>query len=104
MFVDHMSKRAHWRTCRKTIDAPTFVRIYIDSIVCQLSMPLEVVLDCDVRLTADYWREVARILLMKLLMSRAFHPATDGLSENLNKTDVCQLCGFATHDLADWDD
>jgi len=67
-------------------------------------VPQEVVLDCDVRFTADYWREVATILQMMLLMSTAFHPETDGLSENSNKTVVCYLHGFATHDQANLDD
>jgi len=37
-------------------------------------------------------------------MSRAFHPETDGLSENSNKTVVRYLRGFATHDQANWGD
>jgi len=97
-FVDHMTKRAHWRACKKTIDAPAFLPIFIDDIVCLRRVPQEVVSDHDVRFTADYWREVGRILQTKLLISMAFHPETDGLSENSNKTVVRYLCGFATHD------
>ena len=104
MFVDHMTKRAHWRACRKTIDALAFARIFIDDIVCLHGVPEEVVTDHDVRFTADYWTEVAEILQTKLLMSMAFHPETDGLSENSNKTVVCYLRGCATHDQANWDD
>jgi len=89
IFVDHMTKRAHWRSCRKTIDAPAFTCIYIDDMVRPRSMPPEVVSDHDVCFTADYWREVTRILQTKLLMSTAFHPAMDGLSGNSNKTIVC---------------
>jgi hypothetical protein len=103
-FVDHMTQRAHWRACRKTIEAPAFARIFIDDIVRLHGVPQEVVSDRDVRFTADYWREVARILQTKLLMSTAFHPETDGLSENSNKTVVRYLRGFATHDQANWDD
>jgi len=103
-FVDHMTKRAHWRACKKTIDTPPFARIYIDDIVCLHGVPHEVVSHCDVRFTADYCREVARILQTKLLMSMAIHPETDGLSENSNKTVVHYLRGFATHDQANWDD
>jgi len=102
--VDHMTKRARWRAGRKTIDAPAFARISIDDIVRLHGVPQEVVSDCDVRFTADYWREVARILQTKLLMSTAFHPETDGLSENSNKTVVRYLRGFTTHDQANWDD
>ena len=37
-------------------------------------------------------------------MSTAFHLEIDGLSENSNKMVVHYLCGFATHDQANWDD
>ena len=67
-------------------------------------MPQEVVSDRGLRFTADYSREVARILQTKLLMSTVLHPETDGLSENSNKTVVRYLRGFATHDQANWDD
>jgi len=102
-FVDHMTKRAQWRACRKRIDAPAFAHIFIDDIDRLHGVPQEVVSDRDVRFTADYWREVARILQTKLLMSTAFHPETDDLSENSNKTVVRYLRGFATHDQANWD-
>jgi len=41
---------------------------------------------------------------MKLLMCTAFHPETDGHSENPNKMVLLYLRGFATHDQANWDD
>jgi hypothetical protein len=103
-FVDHMRNSAYWRACRKTSDAPGFARRFIDDIVRLHGVPQQVVSDRDVRFTADYWREVARILDTKLLMSTAFHPETDGLSENSNKMVVCYLHGFATHNQANWDD
>jgi len=40
---------------------------------------------------------------MKLLMSMAFRPETDGLSENSNKTVRRYFRGFATHDQGNWD-
>jgi len=103
-FVDHMTKRAHWRACKKTIDSPAFVQIFIDDIIHLHQVPQEAVSDLDVRFTADYWREVGRILQTKLLMSMAFHPETDCLSKNSNMTVVHYLCGFATHDQGNWDD
>jgi len=103
-FANHMTKRVHWRTCTITIDATAFALIFNDDIVHLHGVPQEVVSDRDVRFTADYWREVARILKTKLLMSRAFHPKMDGLSEDSNKMVVRYLRAFATHDQANWDD
>jgi len=99
-----MTQREHWRACKKSIDAPAFAHTFIDDIVRPHRVPQEVASDRDVRFTADYWREVARILQTKLLMSTAFLPEMDGLSESSNKMVVCYLSGFATHDQANWDD
>ena len=93
-----MTTRAQWRACKKTIDALAFAHIFINDIIRLQGVPQEVVSDHDIRFTADYSREVARILQTKLLMSTAFHPEMDGFSENSNKTVVRYLCGFATHD------
>jgi len=53
-FVDHGTKRAHWRACRKTIEAPAFAHVLINDIVRRLGVPQEVASDRDVRFTADY--------------------------------------------------
>jgi len=102
-YVDHMAKRAQWWSSKKTIDAPAFACILINDIVRLHGVPQEVVSDCNVRFKADYWGEVARILQMKLLMSMAFHPEMDALSENSNKTVVRYLRGFTAHDQANSD-
>jgi len=67
-------------------------------------VPQDVVSNCHVRFTADYFGEVARILQAKLPMSTAYHPETDGLSANSNKTVVRYMRGFATHHQANWED
>jgi len=103
-FVDHMMKRAHWRACKETIDAAAFARLFIDDIVRLDGVPQVVVSDRDAGFTADYWREVARILQTKLLMSTAFHSETDCLSENSYKTVVRYLRRFTTHYQANSDD
>jgi len=104
MFVEHMTKRAHWRACKKTIEALAFAHIFFDNIVLLHGVPQEVESDPDVCFTAVYWREVGRILQTKLLMSTAFHPETDGLSSHSNKMAVWYLCGFAPHHQAIGDD
>jgi hypothetical protein len=88
----------------ETINAPAFVCIFIHDIVRLHGVAREVVSDCDVRFTVDYCQAVARILQTKLLLSMAFYPEPDPLSENSNKTVVLYLRGFATHDQANWDD
>jgi hypothetical protein len=82
---------------------PAIVRISIGNIVHLHSVPQEVISDCNVRFTADYWREVGRILPTKLVMSTALHPETDALSQNSHMMVVDYLRGFASHDLTNLD-
>jgi hypothetical protein len=101
-FVDHLTKRAHWRPCKKTLDAAGFAQLFVDEIVRLHGMPSEIVSDRDVRFQ-DYWAEVVRRLGSRLSKSTAFHPQTDGQAENANKTVVRYLQAFATHQVDDWD-
>jgi len=103
-FVDHMTKSAHWQPRKEIVNTLAFVHIIIDNIVGRHRVPQEVVSDSNVRFHADYWREVARILQTKLLMSTACYPEMNGHSENSNRTVVRYLRGVATHDQALWDD
>jgi hypothetical protein len=54
-------------------------------------VPQEVVSDYNVHFTADYCREVGRIVQTKLLRSMAFHPDTDGIPENSNSMVVSSV-------------
>jgi len=103
-FVNHVKKRGRWWACKKSIDATAFAGIFIDDIIRLYGLPQEVVSDCNVRLTAECRRYVAKSRQTNLLMSMAFHPDPKGLSENSNKTVVLSFCGFANHDQANWDD
>jgi hypothetical protein len=66
-------------------------------------VPQEIVHDRDTHFTSDFWMEVNNRLLTKLLMSTAFHPQTDGLSEISNKQVTQYLQAFATHHQDQWD-
>ena len=102
-FVDHFSKRAHWMPCAKTIDAAEFAQLYLEAIIRLHGVPREIVSDRDARFTSDFWTEVNKKLQTKLLMSTAFHPQTDGLSEISNKQVTWYLQAFATHHQDQWD-
>jgi hypothetical protein len=101
-YVDYFTKRVHWRPCKKTIDAAEFAQRFVDEIERLHGVPKAVVSDRDVRFKG-YWEEVTRIMGTSLLKSTAFHPQTDGLAENANKTVVTFLKGFATHRADEWD-
>jgi hypothetical protein len=101
-FINHLTKRAHWRACKKTLDAAGFAQLFVDEVVRLHGMPSQIVSDRDVRFQ-DYWMEVTRRLGSRLLKSTSFHLQTDGQAENANKTVERYLRAFSTHQIDDWD-
>jgi hypothetical protein len=53
MFVNHMTKGAHWRACKKPINALAFGCMFIDNIIRLDRVLQEVESDHNVRFTAD---------------------------------------------------
>jgi hypothetical protein len=102
-FVDYLTKRVHWRACKKSLDAAGFATLFVDNVVRLHGVPKAVVSDRDVRFQ-DFWTEVTRRMGTRLLKSTAFHPQTDGLAEINNKTVTKYLKAYATHCPDDWDE
>lgn len=65
-------------------------------------VPERLVSDRDIRFTNRFWRSLHRKLGVKLQMSTAFHPQTDGRSERTNKTAVQVLRNLVSRSQQDW--
>lgn len=77
--------------CRSEITAEDFAKIFFDHWYCDNSLPLKIVSDRDRLFTSKFWHALHKISGMKLKLSSAFHPQTDGLSERTNKTVIQAL-------------
>ena len=62
-----------------------------------------IVSDCDPRFTSLFWKSLFKSLGTKLSMSTAFHPATNGQTERMNRTIQEMLRHYAVHKPRDWD-
>jgi transposase InsO family protein len=83
--VDRMSKQAISTACYKTVTAKEMAGMYISS-VYQYFGPLEsIVSDRGPQFISQFWKEFCRILGIKLKLSTAFHPQTDGQTEIMNQ-------------------
>jgi len=64
-----------------TTKASELLSMYVKEIIRLHGLPDSIVSDRDSKFTSKFWRETHRILGTKLMMSTAFHPQTDGVSE-----------------------
>ena len=78
VFIDHLTKSAHFLPIKKTYPLNRFARIYIEEIVKLHGVPSSIVSDRDLRFTSHFWRALHEALGSQLKFSMAFHPQTDG--------------------------
>lgn len=77
--------------CRTDDDARTTARLFFDHWYCENGLPLRLVSDRDKLFTSQFWRALHSLAGVKLAMSTAFHPQSDGVSKRSNKTVVQAL-------------
>ena len=102
--ICRLTSMVHLIPIRTTMTASELSSIYIREIVRLHGLPSSIVSDRDSKFTSKWWKEVHRILGAKLLMSTAFHPQTDGATEQMNCS-VGQIFRSAISvDQMDWVD
>jgi len=87
---------------RTDISAEDFVQLFFDHWYCKNSLPLEFISDRDKLFVSHFWRRLTKIAGVKPGMSTAFHPETDGSSEQTNKTVSQCLRYHITRNQKDW--
>ena len=92
-----------YASCRTAISAPQLARVFLDTVVRQHGLPVAILSDRDPRFTASFWRAFWAQLGTTLLMSTAYHPQTDGQTENSNKTLETVLRSVVNFEQSDWD-
>ena len=81
VIVDWLTKSTHFLAVRMTFTLERFCRLYIREIVRLHGVPVSIVSDRDSRFMAHFWKSFQKAMGIRLTMSTAFHPQTDGQSE-----------------------
>lgn len=100
--VDRLSKVAKFTPTKSTFQAPDVAASFFDKIVCNYGLPLKIISDRDPKFTSLFWQELWSLLDVKLGMSTAFHPATDGQTEVINRILEDLLRSYCHSKQADW--
>ena len=82
--VDRFSKFAHFIALGHPYTAASVAKAFFDNIVCLHGLPCSIVSDRDTVFTSTFWSELFQLAGVKLHMSSAFHPQSDGQSEVVN--------------------
>ena len=69
---------------------------------CENGLPDDIVCDCDKLFVSRFWNALAKLTGVKMKMSTAYHPETDGTSKRSNKTIVQMLRYHARRNQKGW--
>jgi hypothetical protein len=104
VWVCKFSKLRHYAACKTAISAPALARLFLDTVVRQHGMPERIISDRDPRFTAHFWRAFWTSMGSTLDMGTAYHPESDGQTENANKTLEIMLRSVIDFTQNDWDE
>ena len=76
--VDRLTKMMHCQPTHTNVKAPELAKVFFDTVVRLHGLPDNIVSDRDAKVTGHFWRELFKHVGVKLSMSTAFHPQTDG--------------------------
>ncbi|WVZ83940.1 hypothetical protein U9M48_031034 [Paspalum notatum var. saurae] len=83
--VDRFTKFFHFIAIKHPYTAQSIARIILENVVKLHGFPKSIVSDRDPVFLSHFWKELFRLYDVKLLMSTAYHPQTDGQTERVNQ-------------------
>ncbi|GJW72073.1 putative reverse transcriptase domain-containing protein [Tanacetum coccineum] len=101
--VDRLTKSAHFLATREDYSMEKLSRLYIVEIVARHGVPVSIILDQDGRFTSRFWQTLQKAVEMRLDMSTAYHPQTDGQSECTIQTLEDMLRAYVIDSGGSWD-
>jgi hypothetical protein len=100
--VDRCTKMCHFIPTHTTCDAE-LTHLFVDNVYRLHGLPESIVANRDSGLTGHFMQEFCERLMIKLRLSTAYHPQTDGQTEKMNRVLEEMLRHFVGPDQDDWD-
>jgi len=103
IIIHRFTKMAHFLPLGKEgKTAADLATIFAREVYKYHGLPTDIVSDRDSRFTSETWKEFLRLSGIRPRMSTAFHPLTDGQTEQLNQTIEAYLRAFVSKEQNDW--
>src|SRR3979490_64436 len=83
--VDHLSKHAHVIPTTSDVNSLGIAQLFRDHIWKFRSLPEEVISDHGTQFVSQFMQELNKLLGIKVAVSTAYHPQSDGQTERVNK-------------------
>ena len=84
------------------LTAEKLAEIFFDKWYCENGLPLEIISDRDKLFVSNFWTHLHKLTGVKLKMSTAYHPQTNGASERSNKTVIQAICFHVKRNQKGW--
>ncbi|GMF27116.1 unnamed protein product [Phytophthora fragariaefolia] len=88
VYVCRLSKKVRLAAVRKSVPAPQAPQLFVDNVFRHHGLPEAFPSDRDLRFVSHFWQHLLRPLSIRLDMSTADHPQTDGQTERVNRASV----------------
>ena len=85
-FTDRLGSDIQLAATRTDIDAEQLAYVFFDKWYCENGLPADIVSDRDKLFISKFWKALHKLTGIKLELSTAYHPQTDGASKRTNKT------------------
>lgn len=79
--VDRFTKYSHFLALAHPYTAQSVAKAFLDNVYKLHGQPTSIVSDRDKVFTSLFWKELFKLLGTNLIMSSAYHPQSDGQTE-----------------------
>jgi transposase InsO family protein len=101
--VDKLSRQAHFLALTPNFDAIDLAHLYLHEVYRHHGLPRILISDRDVRFTSLFWTSLMKRLGVRLNLSTAYHPETDGQTERTIGTFEDMIRPYVCYLQNDWD-
>ena len=100
--IDRLTKQRHYIPTNKTITSEGVADLYYGNVWRHRGLPSAATSDRGTQFVSDFWQRLTKRLGIESRLSTAYHPETDGQTENANAVMEQYLRAFVSHFQDDW--